>query len=58
MKVLLKKEVCGSRKQCMGPIEQPKKPVHVLKKKKKKKGNIERQNTGIETLSKWVYSVS
>ena len=41
MKVLLKKEVCGSHEQCMGPT---KKALKQKKKKKKKKQNKTKQN--------------
>ena len=42
MKVLLKKEVCGSHEQCMGPTKKALKQKK--KKKKKKKKNKTKQN--------------
>ena len=42
MKVLLKKKICGSYEQCMGPTESLKSCSNTFlkkKKKKKKKGN-------------------
>ena len=44
MKVLLKKEVCGSHEQCMGPTKK------ALKKKNKKTKKQKKQNTNAELL--------
>ena len=49
MKVLLKKEVCGSREQCTGPMYKTlvayRYPnVHLFLKKKKKKNNNNNNN--------------
>ena len=45
MKVLLKKEVCGSHEQCMGPTKKA-----LKQKKKTKKKNKTKQNTNAELL--------
>ena len=45
MKVLLKKGVCGSRKQCTRPIESAE--THFFQKKKEKKKKKKRENADI-----------
>ena len=49
MKILLKKEVCGSREQCTGPIG--KVETHFSQKKKKKKSQMQDVDA-IQTSSK------
>ena len=44
---MLKKEVCESHKQCMGPIGETKFEKHASKKKKKT--NWERENADAQT---------
>ena len=51
MKFLVKKEICGSREQCMGPTNLTE--THLLKKKESQNVDIEMQ-----ILSKHILSLS
>ena len=55
MKVLLKKEICGSRKQCTGPTENTPQPQNAhLKNKNKKKKKTQMQDTAFSSVPKRV----
>ena len=53
MKFLVKKEICGSREQCMGPTNLTE--THLLKKKKKESQNVDVE---MQILSKHILSLS
>ena len=59
MKVLLKKEVCGSCEQCMGPTGKPPQPQKRTSKKKKqnKKQNADTNADVGKAVSKRVLSM-
>ena len=56
MKFCVKKEVCGSRKQCTGPTRKAFQPHNVLKKKKKK-GKTQMQTSAFSSVSKPSFTI-